>query len=67
MTDNSPRATAESHDAVFDTVACPECRQAAEVQWRTTLDSTSGPVEHLKIRCIAGHWFFLPASCLIVS
>jgi len=60
----------EDHDLeamAVDTVACPSCGQESEVQWRTTMDSTSGPVEHVKIRCLAGHAFFLPTSCLSVG
>jgi hypothetical protein len=56
------RAESAVAQELMDTVACPECSQPAEVQWRTILESTSGPVEHLKIRCVAGHCFFLPAS-----
>jgi hypothetical protein len=62
MTRISVSAEPEAPEMVVDTVACPECSHTAEVQWRTTLPSTSGPVEHLKIRCVGGHCFFLPAS-----
>lgn len=58
----SVREEHSSPEVVVDTVECPDCGLAAEVQWRTTMQSTSGPVEHLKIRCAAGHCFFLPAS-----
>lgn len=42
-------------------VACPECGLPAEVEWRTSVGSTGGPMEHLKIRCVDRHWFLLPA------
>ncbi len=44
--------------------ACPECGQPAEVVDRFLLESTDGPVEHVKVRCIAKHWFMLPTSDL---
>ena len=40
-------------------VNCPECGQPAEVLARTTLTSTDGPIEHIKVRCLlTGRWFF---------
>jgi hypothetical protein len=44
-----------------DTVPCPECGRTAVVEWRALLDSTDGPVEHVKIRCPERHWFLMPA------
>jgi hypothetical protein len=41
---------------------CPECDQAAEIEYRSVLDSSDGPIEHLKIRCINRHWFHLPVD-----
>lgn len=51
-------------DRDLDTVACPTCGETAVVTWRTTIGSTDGPMEHLKIHCPAGHWFFMPAYLL---
>lgn len=48
-----------------DLVTCPECRGPAEVDWRDVLDSTDGPVEHAKIRCVRRHWFLLPVASLV--
>jgi hypothetical protein len=48
----------------MDLTTCPECGHLAEVQWRDVLDSTDGPVEHARIRCVQRHWFFLPVPCL---
>ena len=36
---------------------CPECDLPAQIVDRFTLVSTSGPVEHVKIVCLGGHWF----------
>lgn len=43
---------------------CPECGIPAEISQRTMLPSTDGPVEHVKTRCLAGHWFFMEAAAL---
>jgi hypothetical protein len=45
-------------------VVCPECGHPAEVEWRDELESTSGAVEHLKIRCLNRHWFLMPSYML---
>jgi hypothetical protein len=49
---------------MWETTYCPECGELAEVEWRAVLDSTDGPVEHAKIRCVRRHWFLLPLSSL---
>lgn len=36
---------------------CPQCTHPAEITDRFTLDSTDGPLEHVKLVCTAGHWF----------
>jgi hypothetical protein len=43
-------------------VPCPEptCDAPAEVTDRTTLDSTSGPVEHVRTHCLRKHLFLMP-------
>ncbi len=51
-------------DVTVDLTTCPDCRSIAEVLDRFVLESTRGPVEHARIRCIAGHWFLLPAASL---
>ncbi len=48
----------------MDITTCPECRQVAEVLRRDVLESTDGPVEHAKIRCLDGHHFLLPVEAL---
>ena len=50
---------------MLDTTTCPECGALAEVQWRAVVESTDGPVEHAKIRCVRRHWFLLPVASLV--
>ena len=47
-------------------VACPDptCPAPAWVYERWTWSSTSGPVEHAKTGCEAGHWFTPQAASL---
>ena len=45
-------------------VTCPDCGLPAEVVDRFVLDSTNGPVEHIRIRCAAGSPFLIPTSYL---
>jgi hypothetical protein len=40
----------------------PDCRAAATIVDRFLLDSTHGPVAHVRTRCARGHWFMMPAS-----
>jgi hypothetical protein len=47
-----------------DVVRCPECDGVATIEWRSTAAGTNGPVEHVKVRCITGHWFLMPAAWL---
>jgi hypothetical protein len=54
-----------THDPEF--VGCPGCGAPAEIIDRFVLDSTDGPLEHLKLWCVTGRWFTvltenLPAS-----
>lgn len=39
-----------------DTIPCPECGAPATITERFRLDSTDGPVEHLKTGCVNNHW-----------
>lgn len=48
----------------METTNCPECGTLAEVEWRAVLESTDGPIEHVKIRCVQRHWFLLPTASL---
>jgi hypothetical protein len=40
-----------------DTIPCPQCGAPAEITERFWLDSTDGPIEHLKFGCLSKHWF----------
>ena len=51
--------------AYLDGDGALRCGLPAEVEDRVTMRSTSGPVEILKIRCPAGHWFNGPLESLI--
>lgn len=42
----------------------PGCTHLAEVVDRRVLESTDGPVEHVRIRCLGGHAFFCPTFAL---
>jgi hypothetical protein len=55
---------------------CPEyldrndasrCGLPAEVRCRFTMESTSGPIESVMIRCPLGHWFNAPIDCLTLE
>ena len=48
----------------MDLTTCPYCGSIAEVLERFVLESTGGPLEHARIRCIAGDWFLLPTAAL---
>ena len=50
--------------AYLDGGGALRCGLPAEVEDRATMRSTDGPVEILKIRCPAGHWFNGPLDCL---
>jgi hypothetical protein len=45
-------------------VSCPECGQIAAVEWRRRLAGTSGRFDHVKLSCVARHWFLMPAESL---
>jgi hypothetical protein len=38
------------------TIPCPQCGAPARITERFWLDSTDGPLEHLKIGCVYNHW-----------
>lgn len=48
----------------IELVGCPACDQPAEITGRVVLESTGGPIEHLRIRCLFRHAFFMPAELL---
>lgn len=43
---------------------CPTCGLPAEITDRFILDSTDGPLEHVKLVCPARHWYTPPIDSL---
>jgi hypothetical protein len=43
-------------------VSCPDCSMIATTQWCGRMESTEGPVEHVRITCVYRHWFLMPAD-----
>jgi hypothetical protein len=48
----------------MDTTTCPECGAPAEVTDRFVLESTDGPIEHLRLQCAGRHWFLMSTESL---
>jgi hypothetical protein len=48
----------------MDTTTCPECGAPAEVTDRFVLESTDGPIEHLRLQCAGRHWFLMATESL---
>jgi hypothetical protein len=48
----------------LELTGCPACDQPAEILNRFVLESTAGPLEHVKIRCVLEHGFVLPIALL---
>jgi hypothetical protein len=42
---------------MHESIPCPQCGAEARITERFWLDSTDGPVEHLKTSCVNNHWF----------
>lgn len=53
-----------SIEPTLQATSCPECGVPAEVSGRHVLESTDGPVEHARVRCVGGHLFNLPVAML---
>ena len=51
-------------DFFVDLTTCPQCGNAAEITSRDVMESTDGPIEHVKLICVAQHWFVLPVAHL---
>ena len=43
---------------------CPGCGAPMEIIDRFTLYGVPAPVEHVKVRCVVGHWFTIPTEWL---
>jgi hypothetical protein len=52
-------------DAV-EMVDCPACAAPAVIQFSSMLESTGGPVEHLRITCVRQHTYLLPRDMLAI-
>jgi hypothetical protein len=52
---------------VLTIVECPECGQPAEVLDRFVLDSTDGPTEHVRLRCLGRHHLMIPTQALTLT
>jgi negative regulator of sigma E activity len=48
----------------MDMTSCPECGEPAEIVDRHVLESTDGPIEHARVRCVQRHHFFMPVGRL---
>ena len=48
----------------MDATTCPECGAPAEVTDRSVLESTDGPVEHVRVVCVRRHWFLMSTATL---
>jgi hypothetical protein len=47
-----------------DTIPCPQFGAPVPITERFWLDSTDGPVEHLKTGCVSKHWLTPRAETL---
>ncbi len=59
-----PALRSHTPPSALDLVGCPECGAPAEVSRRDALGSTDGLIEHVFVRCVDRHWFYMPASML---
>jgi hypothetical protein len=62
-----PLLTPTSRDrkgAAMDLTSCPDCGGLSDVVDRHVLESTDGPIEHARVRCVRRHHFFLPLADL---
>jgi hypothetical protein len=48
-------------------MTCPhgDCSARVYVEARYVLESTDGPVEHMKVRCTVGHWYDASVDSLL--
>jgi hypothetical protein len=51
-------------DPHLDIVACFECAATAAVQGRGPVESTDGPLDHVRITCVNRHWFMMAADMI---
>ncbi|MBV8539406.1 MAG: hypothetical protein JO364_15620 [Pseudonocardiales bacterium] len=58
------RNTEDGAERHFDIVACPECSMTATMQQGNRVESTDGPIDHVRVTCANRHWFLMPADTL---
>jgi hypothetical protein len=46
---------------------CPTCGLPAEITDRFTLNGVPTPVEHVKLVCVAGHWYTPPLDQVLAD
>ena len=46
---------------------CPSCALPATASPRGRAASTHGPVDHVFVRCVGGHWFLGPVDMLLAG
>lgn len=56
--------TADDADQHLDIAACPECSMTASLKRGNRVESTDGPVDHVRITCVNRHWFLMPTDTL---
>jgi hypothetical protein len=54
--------TADVTTAYLKFASCPDCSMIATAQWAGRLDSTEGPITHVRVTCVHRHWFLMPAD-----
>ena len=60
----APPAVRDDDPPTLELVGCPTCNQPAEILRRAIIEGTDRPIEHVRIRCILGHGFFMPVELL---
>ena len=58
-------AARDEDPPTLELVGCPTCNQPAEILRRVVLEGTDRPIEHVRIRCILGHGYFMPVELLL--
>jgi hypothetical protein len=48
----------------MDATTCPDCDAPAEILDRDVLESTDGPVEHVRVVCVRRHHFLMSTGSL---
>ena len=48
----------------MDATTCPDCGAPAEVTDRCAMESTDGPIEHVRVICVRRHWFLMSTESL---